>query len=122
MKIPTNPFQTAERYMQVRKRCMPASWGDIVILFNEMVVGPIVTLFLLFLGSRDVLMVFSAITRANSAWSEWEEYHSLQSVMHHMFFIMTLNGGPVIRTNDPYYFPYVLADAMVRLGERRPHP
>ena len=119
----TNPFHVAERYIQLRERCVPSSWLDTILLFNEMVLGPIITLFLLGLGSRDLLMVFSAITRAYSAWSEWEEYHALRSEVQTMFLTMMLHGGPQITTNDSKYLPYVFADAVVRLtSERRPHP
>ncbi len=110
------PFQTAERYINLKQRCVPESWADTIIFFNEMVLGPIVTIFLLFMGSRDVLMVFSAITRAYSAWSDWEEYHALRSVVQDMFLTMMLNGGPKITTNDMKYLPYVFADAVVRLS------
>ena len=112
---PTKPFEIAERYINLRKRCAPPSWGDTILLFNEMVAGPIITLFLLFMGNRDLLMVISAVTRAYSAWSEWEEYHVLRSKVHEMFLITMKNGGPKITTNDMTYLPYVFADAMVRL-------
>lgn len=114
--MPSNPFEIAERYINLRKRCAPLSWGDTVIFFNEMVVGPIVTMFLLLLGNRDILMVFSAVTRAYSAWRDWEEYHALRSVVQDMFLIMNVNGGPQITTNDSQYLPYVIADAVVRLS------
>ena len=81
-----------------------------------MVVGPVITLFLLFVGSRDMFMVISAVTRAYSAWSEWEEFHRLKCLMEDMFLRMTMKGGPFIRTNDPHYYPYVIADAMVRIA------
>ena len=116
MTPPSKPFEIAERYMTLRKRCAPPSWGDGILLFNEMVTGPIITLFLLFMGNRDLLMIVSAVTRAYSAWSEWEEYHRLRTVIQDMFLIMNKNGGPYITTNDSYYLPYVFADAMVRLA------
>ena len=116
----SEPFQVAERYINLKKRCAPESWGDTILYFNEMVLGPLIAIFLLFMGSRDVLMVISAITRAYSAWSDWEEYHALRSVVHGMFLTMMLNGGPQITTNDNTYLPYVFADAAVRLSQ--PHP
>jgi hypothetical protein len=118
----STPFKIAERYINLRTRCLPESWGDTILFFNEMVMGPIITLFLLFMGSRDILMVFSAITRAYSAWSDWEEYHALRSNIQEMFLIMNLNGGPHITTNDMKYLPYVFADAVVRLGIHHPSP
>jgi hypothetical protein len=112
----TKPFEIAERYINLRDRCVPSSWGDTIIFFNELVMGPLITLFLLFMGSRDILMVFSAITRAYSAWSDWEEYHNLRSKVQEMFLITMKSGGPKITTNDMKYLPYVFADAVVRLS------
>lgn len=113
---PSKPFEIAERYITLRARCAPTSWGDCILFFNEMVTGPIITLFLLFMGNRDIWMIMSTITRAYSAWSEWEEYHRLRMVIQDMFLIMSAHGGPYITTNDSYYLPYVFADAMVRLA------
>lgn len=112
----TKPFEIAERYIQLRTRCMPPSWGDTAILCNELVLGPMISLVFLFLGSTDPIMIFSAITRTYSAWCEWEEFHSLRSVMQDMYLHVALHGGPQISTNNPMYLPYVYADAMVRLG------
>lgn len=78
--------------------------------------GPVITLFLLFMGNMDVFMVISAVTRAYSACCDWEEYHVLRSEVQEMFLIMNKHGGPYITTNDSYYLPYVFADAMVRLA------
>lgn len=115
----SNPFQVAERYIQLRDKCLPESWGDTVLLFNEMVLGPFITLFLVFMGNRDVFMIIPAITRAYSAWCDWEEYHKLRGSVQEMFLITMKNGGPKITTNDMKYLPYVYADAVVRLSERQ---
>ena len=80
-----------------------------------MVSGPIITLFLVMMGNVDFLMIISAITRAYSAWCEWEEYHRLRSIVQDMFLIMNQHGGPYITTNDYKFLPYVFADAMVRI-------
>lgn len=111
----SKPFQDAERYINLKQRCAPESWGDTILYFNEMVTGPVIAIFLLFLGRPDILMLLSAITRAYSAWSDWEEYHALRSVVQEMFLKMMLHGGPQITTNDNKYLPYVFADAVVRL-------
>jgi len=89
-----------------------------VLLFNEMVMGPLITLFLLLLGSVDMFMVLSTSMNAYKAWQDWEEYHSLRSQFQDMALRMFVSGGPQIRTNDPQYFPYVIADAMVRMTSR----
>lgn len=111
----SEPFKVAERYITLKQRCVPESWGDTILFFNEMVLGPLITIFLLLMGSRDVLMVFSAITRTYSAWNDWEEYHALRSVVQKMFLTMMLHGGPKISTNNMKYLPYVFADAVVRI-------
>lgn len=113
---PSKPFEIAERYITLRTRCLPSAWGDRILLCNEMVTGPLIALFLLFMGNLDVLMILSAFTRAYTAWREWEEYHALRTVVQDMFLIMNQRGGPHITTNDSYYLPYVFADAMVRLA------
>ena len=118
----SEPFQVAERYITLKKRCAPESWGDMVLYFNEMVLGPLVAVFLAFMGSQDFLMLFSAITRSYSAWNDWEEYHSLRSEVQGMFLTMMLHGGPKITTNDTTYLPYVFADAVVRLGAHHQPP
>ena len=116
------PFKLAEQYIQLRKRCASPSWGDGVVLFNEMILGPLITMFLLLIGSVDVFMVISTSMYAYSAWNAWEEYHELQSEFQMMALTMFKAGGPRIRTNDSQYFPYVIADAMVRLNEPRQTP
>jgi hypothetical protein len=113
---PTNPFPLAERYIQLRKQCEPPAWIDIVFLANEMITGPLITLFLLLIGSVDVFMVISTSMNAFKAWQAWEEFHALRSVVYDMALLTAKAGGPFIRTNDPTYYPYVLADAMVRLS------
>jgi len=119
--IPSKPFEVAERYIQLRKRYNPESWGDCVLLFNEMILGPLITLFLMLIGGSDLFMVISTTTHAYSAWSEWEEYHTLRSVVQEMFLTMSIHGGPQITTNDLDYLPYVFADAVVRVEQRHPH-
>lgn len=113
---PKNPFQLAERYIQLRKQCESESWGDRIILANEMITGPLITLFLLLIGSVDAFMVISTSMNAFKAWQAWEEFHALRSVIYDMSLITAKAGGPFITTNDPQYYPYVLADAMVRLS------
>jgi hypothetical protein len=110
------PFEIAERYIQLRKRYASESWGDYVLVFNEMILGPLITLFLMFIGGSDMMMVISTSTHAYTTWCEWEEYHTLRSVVQEMFLTMSIHGGPQITTNDLEYLPYVFADAMVRLG------
>lgn len=91
-----------------------------MIVLNEMVLGPLITLFLLLIGSVDLFLVVSTSMAAYRAWHDWEEYHALRSQFQAMALQMFKTGGPSIRTNDPQYFPYVIADAMVRQSSLRP--
>ncbi len=116
------PFELAERYIQLRRHCLPESWGDTVIRFNEMVVGPMIAIFFLLVREFDVFMIVSTAMKAYQSWMEWEEYHILRGKVQEMRLITNLHGGPFIRTNDPEYMPYVYADAMVRLSERHRRP
>jgi hypothetical protein len=88
------PFEIAERYIQLRKRYASGSWGDYVLVFNEMILGPLITLFLMFIGGSDMMMVISTSTHAYTTWCEWEEYHRLRSVVQEMFLTMSIHGGP----------------------------
>ena len=115
----TNPFKMAERYIQLRKRCVSETFGDTAIRFNEMVIGPLITLFLCLNGSYDMFMILSTLSTAYNSWAEWEEYNVLQFEFQRMALYMNVAGGPQIVTNDPEYYPYVIADAIARLSLRR---
>ena len=67
-------------------------------------------------------MIISTLSTAYNSWMEWEEYHSLRTEFQRMTLYMNVAGGPHITTNDPEYFPYVIADAVVRLSSRHPVP
>lgn len=112
----------AERLVQLRRKCMSRSWGNIAIRFNEMVMGPLVTLFLCLIGSFDLFMILSTVSTAYKSWMEWEEYHFLRSEFQRMTLMMNVAGGPQITTNDNEYFPFVIADAITRLSSRRQDP
>jgi hypothetical protein len=98
------------------------SWGDLAIRCNEMVIGPLITLFLCLIGSVDMFMIITTLSTAYNSWSEWEEYHVLRSEFQRMTLMMNVTGGPQITTNDHEYFPYVIADAITRLSLRRRDP
>lgn len=118
----SNPFEIAERYIQLRKQCLPKAWVETLIRFNEMVVGPFIAIFFLLVCEFDLFMIVSTAMTAYRKWSEWDEFHTLQGKIQDMILLMNLHGGPVIRTNDPEYMPYVYADAVFRLSERHHHP
>lgn len=96
---------------------MPESWGDTMVRLNEMIVAPIISFFLAFIGKGDVLMVISAATTAHRAWTEWLEFEDLRFQVQNMYLTTMALGGPFIRTNDPTYQAYVYADAVVRMRE-----
>jgi hypothetical protein len=79
-----------------------------------MIIGPIMTIFLSFLGLGDFMMVVSGAMAAHRAWTEWLEYQELRFQVQRMYLVSSMLGGPFIRTNDPAYEPYVYADAIVR--------
>lgn len=109
-----DPFKLADRYIVLKKQCAPQSWGDTMIRFNEMVLGPIITFTLAFIGKGDILTLFSIVSSAHKAWSDWIEYQTLRFQIQNMYLLTMQVGGPFIRTNDPTYQAYVYADAVVR--------
>lgn len=116
----TNPFKTADRYIELKKRCVPPSWGDTAIRLNEMIVAPMVAMYSLFTGDYDFFMIGSAAMTAHRVWSEWLEYDDLRFEIQRMYLKTMASGGPQIVTNDNTYLPYVYADAVMRLNMRFP--
>ena len=57
MQLPSEPFKVAERYIQLRKICAPESWADTITLISDMIIMPIITLFLLFLHVADPMTI-----------------------------------------------------------------
>ena len=112
--MPVDPFKLADRYIVLKKQCLPLSWGDAMIRLNEMLVAPLVACFFAFVGKGDIMMVVSAATTAHKAWTDWIEFQDLRFQVQRMYLVSTMVGGPFIRTNDPDYEPYVYADAVVR--------
>jgi len=109
-----DPFKVADRYIELKKRCVPQSWGDTMIRLNEMFLGPIIVFTLAFIGSGDILSIFSVVSSAHKAWTDWIEYETLRFEVQNMYLLTMAVGGPFIRTNDPTYQSYVYADAVVR--------
>jgi hypothetical protein len=115
-----NPFVIAEEYIQLRKKCVPKTWADAILRFNELVVAPFVLLFLVFSGSLDIFMAVSSLSKLYESWREWISYNNLRFDVQSMFLRTMVVGGPFIRTNDPDYMPYVFADAVMRTEPRSP--
>ena len=113
----SNPFVVAERYIQLRKVCVPDSWADTVTLFNDMILMPLITLFLLFVGLADPIVIFTTVLKTYQVWKNYCEYTDLRFQVQQMFFICQITGGPFIVTNDITYMPYVYADAVVRRNQ-----
>lgn len=113
----SNPFVVAERYIQLRKVCAPDSWADTVTLFNDMILMPLITLFLLFIGLADPIVIFTTVLKTYQVWKNYCEYTDLRFQVQQMFFICQITGGPFIVTNDTTYMPYVYADAVVRRNQ-----
>ena len=110
----TSSFVLAERYIQLKRIYSPKSWGDVAIRINEMILTPLITIFFLFCGKFDILGVASAVFNTHRTWSGFIEYSTLRMWLQRAYLVTMAIGGPFIVTNDPEYFPYVLADALTR--------
>lgn len=118
----SNPFQTAEHYIQLRKKCLPKNWVDTIMRINEMILTPLITIFLFAVGSTDLLSLIPTLFSTFRVWKDWIAFTHLRFEMQGMFLETMRYGGPHIVTNDPEYLPYVYADAAVRACTRRQGP
>jgi len=115
------PFETAERYIQLRKIYSPKSWGDVMIKINEMILTPLITIFLILIDKLDFLSLLTTAISTYRIWIGWMEYQDLRFSVQRMYLKTMQIGGPFIVTNDTDYLPYVYADAVVRHGMLHPH-
>ena len=113
--LPSQPFKTAERYIQLRKICAPVSWAESITRMNDMILMPIISFFLLFIRAEDAITVGFTLIKAYRVWAEFTEYTQLRFEVQRMFLYSQSVGGPFIVTNDPTYLPYVFADAVYRV-------
>ena len=118
----SNPFQIAERYIQLRKQCMPNNWVDTIMRINEMILTPLITIFLFMSQKTDILSSIPTIVSTVRVWKTWIEFTHLRFEMQRMFLDTMRFGGPQIVTNDSDYLPYVYADAVVRAYMRHQVP
>lgn len=114
MDLPKNPFKAAERFIQLRDKCVPPTWTAQIQRFSDMILMPLITLFLFFNGGGDIFMALSTAATAYRVWMEWVEYTELRFAMQRMRVRMAQVKGPFIATNNSKYMPYVWADAVVR--------
>ena len=117
MELPAKPFQTAERYIQLRTKCDPETWSGKTQLMSDMILMPIITLFLLFFQGADPMTVAMNGLRIYQVWKDHIEYTQLRFDVQRMMFHCQAVGGPFIVTNDPKYMPYVFADAAYRTSQ-----
>ena len=115
-----NPFEKAERYIELRKTYSPNSCVDMMIRINEMIITPWITIFLVFFDSIDLFTLIPSLLSVYRVWSGWLEYQELRFLMQRMYLRTMQHGGPFIVTNDTDYLPYVYADAMIRLDTLHP--
>lgn len=108
------PFKTAERYIQLRKICVPDSWQGTMRRINDMILMPVILLFYLIVGRFDPMFLIPNLVSIYQAWREWMEYSDLRFVVQRMYLHTAKVHGPFITTNNPTYLPYVFADAVVR--------
>ena len=81
---------------------------------NDMILMPIIMLFLLFTKIADPLTTVMNGLKAYQAWKDYAEYTQLRFDIQRMMLHCQAVGGPFIVTNDSKYMPYVFADAVVR--------
>lgn len=114
LPVVSEPFRVAERYIELRKKWGAQSWAETLLRVNEILLTPIITLFLLFVRKSDLFGAISSATMVAKAWYEWFEFWELRFKIQDMFFTTMVTGGPFIVTNDPTYMPYVWADGATR--------
>jgi len=112
-------FAIAEQYIQLKRKCLPKSWADTILRINEMILTPLITICLFFIGESGILSILPVLVHTYRAWKEWTQFSDLRFKMQKMYLQTLLLGGPFIVTNDPEYLPYVYADAITRSAE--PH-
>ena len=114
MELPKNPYKAAERFIQLRDKCSPSTWTARLQRLSDMILMPLITLFLFFTGGGDIFMALSTAATTYRVWMEWVEYTELRFAMQRMRVRMAQVKGPFIATNNSKYMPYVWADAVVR--------
>ena len=114
-QLPSQPFKTAERYIQLRKICVPISWAEFITRMNDMILIPIISFFLLLIHAEDLMTFAFTMMKSYQVWKEFTEYTDLRFEVQRMFLYSQSVGGPFIVTNDPTYMPYVFADAVYRV-------
>ena len=116
------PFELAERFIQLRKQCVPISIAEKISRISDMIVMPMIAIVLMFLKKHDIFMIVSTVTKAYSSWRDWFEYTDLRFAVQRMYLHTATVGGPFIVTNDPTYMPYVFADAVYRVPSGMGNP
>ena len=114
-QLPSQPFETAEQYIQLRKICVPISWAEFITRMNDMILIPIISFFLLLIHAEDLMTFAFTMIKSYQVWKEFTEYTDLKFEVQRMFLYSQSVGGPFIVTNDPSYMPYVFADAVYRV-------
>lgn len=84
---------------------------------SDMIIIPIITIFLLFLQIADPITVAMNGMKTYRAWKDYTEYTQLRFDVQRMMLHCQAVGGPFIVTNDPTYMAYVFADAVYRVPE-----
>lgn len=112
-----SPFQLAERYIQIRKKFVPETWSDTILLINDLILNPLITIFFLLTKKSTLIAAIPTLFSTLQLWRTWFEYTDLRATVQRMFLITVASGGPFIVTNDTTYMPYVWADGVMRAGQ-----
>jgi hypothetical protein len=110
----TDPFAIADRYIAMKKQCLPPSWVSTLVRINEMLVAPTIALFLVLSGEGDAMRLIPMATTAYTVWTEWLEFQELRFHVQRLYLVSSMVGGPFFRTIDPEFEPYIYAVAVVR--------
>ncbi len=73
-----SPFQIAERYIQIRKRFTSKTWGDTILLINDLILHPLITIFFLLIKKSTLFAAIPSIVSTLKLWRDWFEYTDLK--------------------------------------------
>jgi hypothetical protein len=109
-----NYFEVAEEFLRLQTLFVKESTLEVIIQWVEMVVSPLITLFLSWWRPPSVFAMMS-IQKSIDLWFSWYRFRQLGSVIRKWTRIVRSINGPFISTNDAKYHVFVYADGMQRI-------
>ena len=114
---PNNYFKLVEEFTNLQKVFSCESLYDKIMLWFEMVISPLITIFQSITSGSLPIFSFMGLQKTFQLWKDWFRWKEIQSMLREWISIVKSVGGPYISTNDPDYHMFVYADAMVRIHE-----